>query len=86
MRGKVAKRLRKMVYGDQSRKSEEIKKQESILMKIINIFNPKKQKNEKIKHVTVRNVGLRKTYQESKKDFKELEWREKFRILRIWEG
>ncbi len=80
MRGKLAKRIRKVAYQDMALKSDKVVEQKSFLTKIIETL-----KGERISRYTVRNIGLRKKYQDLKKSFKKLAWNVRHAEISYWE-
>ena len=71
MRGTVARRIRKEVYGDFSTREREYRVK--WYTKIISVFkdSAKKEKEKKeIKTGTIRAFGRRRTYQDAKKFYK----------------
>lgn len=67
MRGTVAKRIRREVYGDSSPRAREY--WGKWYMRILKKGDGKDKKDETIKTVTVSNTGLRRKYQDAKKAY-----------------
>lgn len=70
MRGTVAKRIRRQVYGDQSTRQKRRYAVETVekIMKLT-VGTPKEGKKAIVKKGIIKNIGLRQQYQDAKRDY-----------------
>ena len=66
MRGTVAKRIRREVYGEMAPRN----KTYGIVRHVFSVFDPDKKKSEDIERHEIRSTGLRAEYQKRKREYK----------------